>query len=65
MHPKLYSLNNENDQNALTFLYKKERRAKNLFGHKKFKSLFIYYKFVAWLIYLTNPLRGWSHPLSP
>ena len=34
-HLELYSLNDRKGQNALTFLYKKGRRAKNLFGHNK------------------------------
>ena len=34
-HPELYNLNDWKGQNALTFLYKKGRRAKNLFGHNK------------------------------
>ena len=34
-HPELYDLNDGKGQNALTFFYKKGRRAKKLFGYNK------------------------------
>ena len=33
--PKIYDLNDGKGRNALTFLYKKGRRAKRLFGYNK------------------------------
>ena len=38
-HPELYDLNNEKGQNALTFLYKKGRRAEKLFRYNKIEEL--------------------------
>ena len=57
-HLELYDLNNRKGQNALTFLYKKGRRAKKLFAITKFESLSILHKFAAWLICLTKLLHG-------
>ena len=48
-----YDLNNEKGQSALTFLFKKEKRAKKPFAIMKPKSLSICYKFLR-LAYLPN-----------
>ena len=48
-----YDLNDEKGRSALTFLFKKEKRAKKPFAITKAKSLSICYKFLC-LAYLPN-----------
>ena len=56
--PSFYDLNDEKGQSALTFLFKKEKRAKKPFAIMKPKSFPFVTSFSAWLIYLTKFLRG-------
>ena len=57
-HSELVSLNYGKCQNALPFLYKRGEELKICLAITKFKSLSTYYKFIAWLIYLTNFFGG-------
>ena len=53
-HAELFSLNYRKGQNTLTFYTKRGEGLKIYLAITKFKSLSIYYKFVACLICLTN-----------
>ena len=56
-HPELYSLNDGKGRNALIFYTKRGEELKIYLAITKFNSLSTYYKFAAWLIYLTNFLE--------